>query len=498
MHEPGGAWHRVHPLSPLIRSWQAIALVIFFIGRDAGESLLTGDRDDGPWLRLPGRDVGLGVWLTGGGLVVVALVVVVALMVLSWRMTRYRITADSLELRSGVVWRQHRRAQLDRLQAVDVVQPLLARIFGLARLTVEVAGAGTSAIQLSYLTESRARSLRNQLLASSAGLTYTEEEAPEAPEHHWLEVPVPRLVGSIALSGATAGFLVSAVVLVILSFVLGTAAPAAGIVPWALGSVGALWSRFSRGFGFRVATSPDGLRLRHGLVEARAQTVPPGRVQAVQLTQPLLWRRTDWWQVQVNVAGYGAGGGGDASSGNSPNTLLPVGTRDEAIGVLSFVIPQLGTGPEENPRLVIEAALDGTGGGSGFVTSPAAARRLDPLSWRRNGFRVTDTALLIRRGRLRRTVIVVPHARTQSLGIVQGPWDRRLGLASFALHSTPGPITPMVAHLAEGDAARLLTEQSERAQRARAAAGPERWMQIARQADAPSQLPPPLPPVDAN
>ena len=34
-------------------------------------------------------------------------------------------------------------------------------------------------------------------------------------------------------------------------------------------------------YGFTVAESSDGLRLRHGLLDKRTQTIPPGRVQAV-------------------------------------------------------------------------------------------------------------------------------------------------------------------------------------------------------------------------
>ncbi len=474
-----GSWKRVHPLTPLIRSWQAVAIVGFFIVRDLGESWLRNDggRGDGSGVPLPGRDVSLRVWLAGGGILVVVLVAVIALMVLSWRMTRYRVTADALELRRGVVFRQHRLAQLDRLQAVDVVQPLLARIFGLAKLTVEVAGAGHSAIELSYLSEARARAVRNHLLASAAGLDYAAAgvaEAPEAPEHHWLEVPPARLIGSIALSSATVVLVISAIVLITVSLATGEMAPFAALVPAALGLGGGLWSRFSRGFGFRAAISPDGLRLRHGLLEARTQTVPPGRVQAVRLRQSLLWRRAAWWQVEVNIAGYG--GSGDAAQGKTETLLLPVGTRQEAIGVLAFVLPDLGAEPDEQPYQLLDAALVGSGPAHGFVTSPRAARRFDWISWRRNGFRATRTALLIRRGVLNRTLVVVPHARTQSLGVTQGPLQRRWGLASFALHSTPGPITPVVEHLAEGVAAQLLSDQAARARQARAIAGPERWM----------------------
>jgi putative membrane protein len=102
---------------------------------------------------------------------------------------------------------------------------------------------------------------------------------------------------------------------------------------------------------------------------------------------------------------------------------------------------------------------------------------LDWISWRRNGFRVTEQALLVRHGALERSLVLVPHARTQSLQVSQGPWERRLGLADFALHSTPGPITPVVAHLAVEVAHELLATQADRARIARARSGPERWMQ---------------------
>ena len=65
----------------------------------------------------------------------------------------------------------------------------------------------------------------------------------------------------------------------------------------------AVFGQFTRFFGFTVADSPDGLRLRHGLVNVQSQTVPPGRVQAIEISEPLLWRRKGWVRVSLNVAG---------------------------------------------------------------------------------------------------------------------------------------------------------------------------------------------------
>jgi putative membrane protein len=104
------------------------------------------------------------------------------------------------------------------------------------------------------------------------------------------------------------------------------------------------------------------------------------------------------------------------------------------------------------------------------------ARLLDPLGYRRNGYAVTPLALVIRRGALRREVIVVPHERTQSVGLAQGPVQRLLGLCTVAVHSTPGPVRPTVPHLSLADAGDLVAQQSRRARLARSVAGPDRWI----------------------
>jgi putative membrane protein len=193
-------------------------------------------------------------------------------------------------------------------------------------------------------------------------------------------------------------------------------------------------------------------------------------VQAVSLTQGPFWRGPDWWRVKVNVAGYASADGKE-----NQNILLPVGPRDEALAALWLVLPDLGT---DEPRELLDEALTGDARTDRwFTTSPDRARLLDPLTWRRNGVAVTDRALLVRSGRVVRSLVVVPHERTQSLALEQGPWERRRGLASFALHSTAGPVRPVAYHLDAADAARLLDEQSVRARGARAHATPERWME---------------------
>ena len=64
---------------------------------------------------------------------------------------------------------------------------------------------------------------------------------------------------------------------------------------------------------------------------------------------------------------------------------------------------------------------------------------------------------------------IVPHAKTQSVRIEQGPWQRRLGLADVHIDTPKGPVNA-VAHQLDAQVARELTlTQLDRARAARAA-----------------------------
>lgn len=509
-------WRRVHAATPAIRSWKAFVGILVVAGwqltdnvSDMREFLVTGGVR---WVLL-----GIGAFVLVAGIY----------SALAWRFTRFAVGESAVHLNTGIVFRQQRQARLDRLQSVDVVRPLLARLAGLSQLTLEVAGASGSNVELAYLRDEDAVDLRAELLAKAAGVrprsapvpgTATEPDAPatahddgapmpagspgaaaaagaaayasvrstparavhdEAPERTVMEVPLPRLIGSIALSGTTIAFVVfvlGVLGVVVAAFVgvFGDRGPMAlgnfvFLLPAALGLVSFVWSQFSTGYSFRAAISPDGIRLSRGLLETRAQTIAPGRVQAVEIAQPLLWRRPGWYRVRMNVAGYGG-----VSDAASPQTiLLPVGDLDQALLACWLVLPDLGT---DDAVGALTEALHGIDADGGFTLISRRARIIAPLTYRRDGYLVTDRALLLRRGRLRRSVQIVPHERTQSLGITQGPLARALGVASFSLHSVSGPVLPALANFGTDVVTRLMDEQAARARQARAHDRSERWM----------------------
>jgi putative membrane protein len=494
-------WVHVHPVSPLLGGWAAFAGVVglwFY---------------NGPAKPDPGqpRELHVSVLLLGGAAVVAA-IFAIAFGYLTWWFHTFRITDEAVEQRKGWLFRQQRQARLDRLQAVDVVQPLLGRIFGFAKITIAVAGGSKSGIELHFLRLADAEALRNEILALAAGFRSDVASAREsghdrvakefslrteaesfrlapapgsartsiaaAVERPLVAVPVSRLLVSILLSWGTIAGAITMLIVVAVSIVVGLLAPEVnivgalfgggfiGVLTGVAGMVSSALKTLNHGLNFRLGISRDGVRIAHGLLETTRQTVPPGRVQAVSFSQSLLWRGRDWWQVVINVAGY-------QDNQAAVSTLMPVGTTPEALLALWAVLPDLG---DPDAPGTVARALVGQGGDGGFIPSPTSARWVDPWQWRRRGVRATDTALLIRSGRLVRQLTVLPHERTQSLSLRQGPLQRLLGLATVEVHSTKGVVKPVAHHLAVADAIELLNAQAARARQRRSLQTPEQWM----------------------
>ncbi|MBP3035767.1 PH domain-containing protein [Arthrobacter sp. zg-ZUI100] len=493
-----GDWARVHPVSPLVRGWIALAAITYVVGRNWVEEVI-GPRDD---------DRGASSGADGTTLLIAVAVLIAVLLVigfsffLSWWFTRYQVTEHHVRVHSGVVFRQQRQARLDRVQAIDIVQPLLARLFGLAELRFEVADAGESAVRLAFLKLDDAHRLRATILERASGAApavpgpadATADGQPgdsgdsadragtasgaagnrgpgftEAPETPVLELSAGRVIAATLLSGTTLFLLAGIAGVLILTAATGEAVSLAVLLPVLFGTAGGYWNEFSTAFNFRASVSRDGIRVRYGLLDTRAQTVPPGRVQAVSVTQSPLWRLTGWYRVSVNVAGYGATA---TSEGQARTKLLPAGTLPEVFAVLALVLPEPGT---DRPQEIFTAGITGRDDAGGFTTTPRRARAIAPLAWRRNGFALTDTALLIRSGALWRVLSVVPHERTQSMALVQGPLRRRFDTADLVLHSTPGPVAPRVRKIDAATARALFEEQAARAREARRRDRTGRW-----------------------
>ncbi|MDR0592171.1 MAG: PH domain-containing protein [Bifidobacteriaceae bacterium] len=124
------------------------------------------------------REVGWR-WLVLGLFALLLMVFLLALA--SWWRTRWRIGPATLELAAGLVFRARRTVRLDRIEAVDVIRPLVPRLFGLVKLKIESAGGGDSAVELGYLKASDAERWRQVVLAAAAQARQAEDSSADGP-----------------------------------------------------------------------------------------------------------------------------------------------------------------------------------------------------------------------------------------------------------------------------------------------------------------------------
>ncbi|MFF4633105.1 PH domain-containing protein [Streptomyces griseorubiginosus] len=424
---------RLHPITPLRRAWAPVAVVIGWAVHDPDQAQRQLTRLTTTMLL-----TSLAVVVAAGALYGF----------LTWWFTHFAVTDTELRIRTGLLFRRTAHIRLERIQAIDVTQPLLARVAGVAKLRLDVVGTDKKD-ELAFLGEREARALRAELLARAAGFApETAHEVGEAPARELMRTPPRDLALSVVLTGATWMSLLAALVVPPLLWwateslwtVLATAVPLLGAA--GASSVG----RFVTEYDWTVGESPDGLRIDHGLLDRSHETVPPGRVQTVRIVEPLLWRRRGWVRVELDVAG------------SSNSVLVPVAPREVAEAVVARVLPGVVVPPP-----------------SALVRPPRRAGRCLPVWWRGHGLAVTDAVFASRQGLLRRSLALVPHAKVQSVRLVQGPWERLWRIAE--VHVDTGANKTVTARLRDAqEAAELLRAQAERSRTGRRGARPDRWM----------------------
>jgi putative membrane protein len=465
-------FQRVHPVSPFLRVGVFILAGILATWRQVVE-------DFEAWVLM----------LTLAAFLLVGLVYGL----LSWWFTRFRIDPEELRIDSGVLLRRSRRISIERLQGVDVVQPFLARLFGMAELRFEVAGGSSTEAPLAYLRLDEARRLRGVLLdrdtdastrpagapppttpatgdaahaqpddvqparpagdgpvsRSSTGATGAASHVPATPryEREIARVDPGWLVVGTLLSTEFIGSLVFAFLAVVASVLFGEIAGLALVFPAVLGAGSVLVRGIVHQWGFVLSDVGHGWRLRSGLFDLRSQTVPLDRIQGIVLAEPLLWRPLGWVKVQVDVAGYA--GTNAPSGGPSTSTLLPVAPRPLALAVLARLVP--GTHPTDVPQR----------------SAPRRARWFRPVGWRYLGVGFADDVVVTTRGWVRRRTDVVPHHKTQSIRVRQGPLQRRLRVVDVTFQTTPGPVDAVAKHRRLEEIPEWVGDQLERAAKAR-------------------------------
>lgn len=519
-------WRRVHPISPFIRSWSALLVFVYLIMSFSVRELQN-------FIETVNVSVGQSLLILLGMMFVI-LLVAAGLYAISWRFYQFRITTDAVELHAGVIFRRRRYMRLDRLQAVDIVRPFFARIFGLSKLSLHAADGAETTLTLEYVREAEAERLRREILYLASGAqddpnldpTAGSDEAvaqhpaaPAAPDYPYaqylqqyvqhnphglnedvaasadfaapaqssktpsrelLTIPFGRVIGAAIMTGLSTGFWTAIMGGATTGFFIWLGSTGDGnsaAMPFGLlmlllfGGVGLFttvitaFTQVNANFNFTAKTSDSGVRVTSGMLSTSSHTIPPGRIQAIQVTQPLVYRYFGWYRIHVTVAGYGLT--------DSSTTVLPVGTFDDVIIMLSVLAPDPGV---EYANDLIYNALKYATDDDGFTRVPSRARIWQPVAGRRHGYSTTPTLLLIRFGRLRRNLAMIPHERIQQSAVHQTLSDKLSRTVSASFSTPPGPVRTTIKNQEPAELIQLFFEEAEIAANARRISDKNQWM----------------------
>ncbi|MDO5661879.1 MAG: PH domain-containing protein [Brachybacterium sp.] len=438
---------RTHPVTPLLTGWKTLAVLVAIIGFQNVSALV--------------REFTVLRALIALGLLLAVLVLAIGLSALAWWRFRYEVAADGVRIYSGIITRSTRSAPRDKIESVSVERPLLARLLGLAKVRIEIAGGGDSYLDIAFVSADDAERLRTEILQVARGATPPQRpDAPTDPKEHGQEEESSDLYGTHARSGTdlhavlTDGVtdgkllaeipterllrsmirdlgLITSAIIAVLFGIAGAGwmiwsggfsfAALVVVVPMVIAGPQLVFSRLESGWGFVSRVTDRGIRMRRGLLNTRTDNLAPGRIQDVTLTRPLLWRGPGWTSAKVTMAGIGD----DDDEGAS--NALPVGTRAELDATLGHLIRPFGA---EDDAALREHLL----------TVPARSiegiRPVHPLlviGRRTRVVLVLPGVIILRSGLLARRLHIIPRERIQGVQLLQGPIDRRIGTADLVI-----------------------------------------------------------------
>lgn len=425
---------RTHPLTSVVQG------ALWAVGASVGlvSSVFTGDGwgDLSPLISL--------LIALGSGLVVG-----MGFGFLSWLFTRYVIDGTELRINSGVITKASRRIPYERIQSVDIAEPLVARIFGLAELRIEMAGGKDSRTSLRFLPLAGARDLRRVLLARAHGGTQADAQVEVEEQRSVITVVPPQrvIIGTLLSLDFLFAAIGSLALLVGAMWFSQVVVLLGGIIPLGSWLVQIVGKRVLQQWDFTLSRGHDGLRIERGLLSRTSQSIPFARVQGIAVKEPFVWRRLGWQRLEVDIAGYAAHG--DDQGADSSSTLLPISDRQLADAVIAELIP--GPAIASVPR----------------VRAPRRSWVFAPIGWRYRWIGANERTFVAREGWIERTTSIVPHHKTQSVELRQGPLQRRRHVATIEVHTPKGPVDADGRNLDEVEARSAVLAQLGRARAAR-------------------------------
>lgn len=422
---------------------------------------------------------------------------------LYWQRYTFQVVDNELHLRQGIIFRKQRTIPRERIQAIDFVEGVMHRIFGLVAVRVQTAGGNEPGFSLLGISRTDADALRQELSLrpsqvqgltdSDAGLAATDETDPEADPALAADVAGPAPIRSLShsqllVAAATSGGIGIALPIIASGMsLLNNAMPNTDLfelatsyfggvswwsialfvllAAWVLSFVGTILAHA----GFRITRSEDNLLIERGLIEKRRATVPLNRIQAIRVIDGVLRQPFGYAMVKVESAGYGEDAG-------ESSVLFPMLPRSEVKAFLEEAVPEFAWDPpgfQQPPRRAIRRYITRVTL-VGLLISAVVAAIFFPiglwalagvplfsafgyLCYRDAGWAISNGMLVLRYRTLARSTAIIPKRRIQSSDVQQNILQRRasLGNISTTVASGVSGATFSVIHLDKGVADQL-------------------------------------------
>lgn len=406
--------------------------------------------------------------------------------VVYYHMFRYELTEDSFDVHSGVISRRNREIPFSRIQNIDVSQPLIKRLLGMAVVTVETAGGGQSEAKLDFVSMEEATRLQQLIRERKRTEGETEptagESIPEGADESsspaldqtslfelretglavyslvvlrpraafflvlgfpfFNLIPVNELLGFVEPLGAPSTLAISELTPDAVLTLMLVSLPILIVLSWVM----SLIYTVSTFYDFTLGRSGTDLVYERGLLNRYSGSIPLGKIQTITLTEPVLARLLGWAGLTVETAGYAVG----QSDMQGSNPAVPIAPKSrtlellreiEDVDELSFTRPPKRSRRRYGARylgavlLIVLACflIDVTYGGFSRWYAPAALLGLAPLGahlkWKHRGYHVGENHIVIRDGFWWRETRIVPYDRLQTVQLHRTLFQRRLDLA---------------------------------------------------------------------
>lgn len=419
----------------------------------------------------------------------IALVVGFAFTVLAWWRFRYTVGANEIVIEKGLLQRERRVIPFDRVQDLAIEQKLVARLFGTAKVKIETGGSGADEGVLDMIGLDEARGLRDHIKRRGAAAPAPDVEAPpREPVLFAMDVPRVLLAGvfgfSLVFLALIGGLLQYLDQFGIIEWdqlftrehadqaadfaTVQTGVTAAGLLLFA--GLGAGIARtLARDFGFRLTRAEAGLRRRRGLLTLTDVVIPLRRTQVALIESGPIARLFGWHMLSFQTLGADRKEGG-------VQVAAPFARMEELLPILAeadFPVPPPRSDFHGVPRralirrtlpflalavvtaiaaLAIERWLGAATVTLLLIVVPGAI-----LRWRKHSYFVSEHALFVSSGVLRRRIWVVPFQKMQTISVSRGPLQRALRLGSVLVDTAgASPIrAPEIVDLDSSDADRL-------------------------------------------